>query len=711
MAPHILDFSMAAWSPTGCSPTNGCLLACITSRHSVFIYTPTTSHVDKQWMKYITLDKHLASYWGVDREVNLVTADQVENVSMAWSPKISVDNIGSVLALGNKTGHITIWHVKNPETVRCVRSCKTASDNWIVRLSWSPWTVEGDCHTSTLAYASADGTVQARKIKFNTKSPLENIEISEDLMGYNQTPHPCTVLRWRPIDAGNVHEPNILAFSKGNRIHVWIPTLNETRMWRRPIAKAIADITWDTFGKSLFVFFMDGKHNVLRLENDGLVVDEEYAEFVHQTIISRCHMQTKTNITQDEGEQDSTNAEDEGGDDEASGGVGNNKLQLHVTAGDSSAAILQLATVYHVTSPYHMEFQRERFQSCTMVLSKAYRSFQKDLGQALLKRLETFIRLPNSVLTRNPAYHLWDILLVLVESPQASIEDPRFEQGLLGVLEGSFSISQDDILTLAQRETLSDNNTALEPRLEKAIFSETNITADRLGTYLWSHLKDSRTSTLFKTLLKHRSEDAEGRIQRYCILAILKLFNEASAAMQPGDGMDLQLKDCDQTLLLLLCDSVLLFHHEDKELVSLAEKTYHVLHDLLQGMCDITEQLSMLQDIKNGVVPTPRFFSSGRETCPACDSKVKLETKDRATCTNGHSWQRCSVTLMLIADFHPRTCLGCRRKTLMVPSTAEGTPAIPGSTSSSWLEIILRANSVCCFCGERYFTALRRRGT
>lgn len=79
---------------------------------------------------------------------------------------------------------------------------------------------------------------------------------------------------------------------------------------------------------------------------DELVVDEEYAEFVHQTIISRCHMQTRTNITQDEGEPDSTNAEDEGGDDEASGAIGNSKLQLHICSGDSSAASLQLATVY-----------------------------------------------------------------------------------------------------------------------------------------------------------------------------------------------------------------------------------------------------------------------------------------------------------------------------------------------------------------------------
>lgn len=158
-------------------------------------------------------------------------------------------------------------------------------------------------------------------------------------------------------------------------------------------------------------------------------------------------------------------------------------------------------------------------------------------------------------------------------------------------------------------------------------------------------------------------------------------------------------------MLLLLCDSILLFHHEDKELVSLAEKTYEIVH----GTCDSTEQLRVLQEIKKGVALNSQSFISERETCPACDDKVKLETEDHATCANGHLWLRCSVTLLLVADFHPRTCLGCRRKTLMVPDATAGAPVLPASTSSSWLEVVLRATGVCCFCGERHFSALRHR--
>lgn len=126
-------------------------------------------------------------------------ADKVESVSLAWSPKIHFGGIGSVLALGNKAGHVTLWHVTSKENVRCIESWKAGSETWVIQLSWSPWVLEGDRYVSMLAYATADGKVQVREVKFNPASPLEGIDVSENVMGApNQTLHPCTVLRWSP---------------------------------------------------------------------------------------------------------------------------------------------------------------------------------------------------------------------------------------------------------------------------------------------------------------------------------------------------------------------------------------------------------------------------------------------------------------------------------------------------------------------------------
>ncbi|KAG0197204.1 hypothetical protein BGX28_009295 [Mortierella sp. GBA30] len=342
-----MEFAHAAWSPTGCSHLKGCMLACITLRHSVVIYLPSSSRVDGPWRKHVVLDKYLAVHWEAEQEIDLEMADKVESVSLAWSPKIFIDNVGSLLALGNKAGHITFWNVSDADNIRCVKSLETSGDTWVTRMSWSPWTVEGDYHISMLAYSMADGAVHVRKVRFNSEAPLENIEISENIMDtVSQSLHPSTILRWSPTVPEAADRPNMLAFSKGSRLNIWLPETKKILVRRKPIAKAIAEISWDTFGKKVFVFFMDGKHSVYDIEQEELVTDEDSVDFVHQNIISRCHMQTRTNLTQEEGEADTANADDDGGDEETGGGAVSSKLQLHIICGDRSAEGMQLATAY-----------------------------------------------------------------------------------------------------------------------------------------------------------------------------------------------------------------------------------------------------------------------------------------------------------------------------------------------------------------------------
>ncbi|KAI1292475.1 hypothetical protein EDD11_008725 [Mortierella claussenii] len=663
--PDQIEFMVAAWSPTGCTRLKGCMLACITSKHSVFLYIPSFSHADRQWMKHVVLDQQIALHWGAEPIVDPNMADNLESTSVAWSPKIFADNIGSLLALGNKTGHIAIWHVTDQNNVRCVMEWKTMSNTWIVRISWSPWVIDNGRFVSTLAYATAEGVVQAQRITFSSSSPLDGIEVSENILNDpHQTAHLCTAMRWNPTSTESASRSNILAFSKGNRLKLWIEKSNKVLVWRKPIAKAIADIVWDSYGEELFVFFMDGKHAVIRLGNDGLEMDEEYTEYVQQEIISRCHVQHRTNITQGDGETDNAKDEDDGGDEEGGGGMGGNKLQLHMISADSSAGCFLLATLYYVTSPFHMEFQRERFQSCTTVISKTHKILQGRATNKLLERLQSFIRLPNAVLTRNPTHQLLELLVFLSESAAVERAQLGISQGLMNILTAATFQSYGNEHAPIPQEVLPNNCTSPEARLESVIFSGSAITADRVSIYLWTHLQKCLPSSPFKKQLQEHAIAAEDRIRKHCTRNILQLFHDHRE-------QGVQIKEIDKTLLLLLCDSILLFHHQDQTLVALAETTYNLLQSQLKDKSDISEQSSMLKEIKKGSIPAYRSFSFGRESCPACDSEA-----------------------------------------LMVPDTStEPSPTLAGSQAQSWLEIALRSNSVCCFCGERYFTALRRRGT
>lgn len=133
----------------------------------------------------------------------------------------------------------------------------------------------------------------------------------------------------------------MLAFSKHNRVHVWRHGAQKTLSWRIPIAKPVASISWNERNDSLFVFFMDGKHGVIRVLEDSLELDDEYTEFVQESIIAKCHVQDSSNVAGGEDEDNDDDDEDEDG-----GTTMSNKLQLHVIAGSRALQGSLLSYVY-----------------------------------------------------------------------------------------------------------------------------------------------------------------------------------------------------------------------------------------------------------------------------------------------------------------------------------------------------------------------------
>jgi len=113
------------------------------------------------------------------------------------------------------------------------------------------------------------------------------------------------------------------------------------------MAKTIAEISWGTRDNRIYVFFMDGKHDVLRLKSSELTTDDDCTEYISRAVISKCHTQAKTNIEHEEGgDADNAHADDEGGEDETAGASSKSRLQLHIWGGDRSAQSTQLVTVY-----------------------------------------------------------------------------------------------------------------------------------------------------------------------------------------------------------------------------------------------------------------------------------------------------------------------------------------------------------------------------
>ncbi|GAA6025528.1 hypothetical protein JCM11491_000527 [Sporobolomyces phaffii] len=88
------------------------------------------------------------------------------------------------------------------------------------------------------------------------------------------------------------------------------------------------------------------------------------------------------------------------------------------------------------------------------------------------------------------------------------------------------------------------------------------------------------------------------------------------------------------------------------------------------------------------------FESSSR--CPACQAPVPFANVRTATCTNGHTWERCSITLEVIARVDVKTCSGsqaCRRKALS---------RVVGTAGMERVNRVLAGVTCCAYCGGRW---------
>lgn len=99
------------------------------------------------------------------------------------------------------------------------------------------------------------------------------------------------------------------------------------------------------------------------------------------------------------------------------------------------------------------------------------------------------------------------------------------------------------------------------------------------------------------------------------------------------------------------------------------------------------------------------------EFCPACHVLIPVDFENEAVCENGHRWQRCSITSFILATPNVRTCVGCRRKTLLpgslkLPSDLEDQDLLPSLARSGFVNDLLEAVHWCIYCENRFVRLL-----
>ncbi|KAJ6616962.1 transcription factor IIIC subunit delta N-term-domain-containing protein [Mycena sp. CBHHK59/15] len=124
---------------------------------------------------------------------------------------------------------------------------------------------------------------------------------------------------------------------------------------------------------------------------------------------------------------------------------------------------------------------------------------------------------------------------------------------------------------------------------------------------------------------------------------------------------------------------------------------------------------SQAESLMDAVCSTQPFISreiavqqAMEEQCPACGLSVCLGGESEASCANGHTWGRCSVTSFVLSTPMLRTCMGCSRKAFL-PLSCRSNPAsswLPKPAQSWVVEEFLEAASRCLFCGNNFVSFL-----
>ncbi|KAG0698424.1 putative zinc-finger of transcription factor IIIC complex-domain-containing protein [Suillus ampliporus] len=127
-----------------------------------------------------------------------------------------------------------------------------------------------------------------------------------------------------------------------------------------------------------------------------------------------------------------------------------------------------------------------------------------------------------------------------------------------------------------------------------------------------------------------------------------------------------------------------------------------VVQSLLPGSPqDLADEAQALQDTLTASFPIDPAIAGLHEHCPACHAEVPLHDITRATCPNGHTWARCTITSFILSTSKVRTCIGCSRKALL-PFAASDESQLPLAAQSWIVRDLLEAVQRCLFCGNSF---------
>ncbi|GAA5849089.1 hypothetical protein JCM8547_006439 [Rhodosporidiobolus lusitaniae] len=718
----------ASWSPSGLSGLGTCLLATLTANGEVLLFAPEKDSLKGEWNETCDLTSLLISSTipadqgeGKREQTPQMRREAVAMVRRCQASAISwssaVPGTGgkdhSFLALGHRSGEISLWRLTSTGSMRFVlRFRPDGPVNWINLLSWSSWTVEksesGSKASACLAVADSDGRVWSIEVEQGLTGGEESVEVRKEVVvDEGEDGRGATQLLWVEHE-GARH----IAYTKLGTVSLasLSPSPSSSERWTKASTSEVelrTEGAKDWMGATAWAP-CSGLHFLPSASSPSLLVSLSSGSF-HHLLLS-------TSTTSSSADEPSA-------------------LALSYSD-DASVALTASSRTLFSQLLLRSKAVKERFNpegpplpsssSSTPAVSR--REGSKVLGTVLLGGSGEKGGVGGAVEVA------W-----IYETERPGAFSYRTASGtrtyvVLGVLGGEGGREGEETGRMVREvvKRAGEGNAVLQAPLS---------TLQPLLSHLAYH---AHSSDVVSSVLLHLSADdlphlapppdieEEGKTAADKVLGTL--FGEKGIE-------ELRVKEILARAVVKNIDRLPL--SSDKLNIKQAALTVHnklarmLVKEVVERMaaaigsvplsdteCPIHSRLLLASsallpsppspspepDAENKPLdlPPPNALSQAftlpadaAEFCPACRTPVALESMRFASCEGGHRWERCSLTLALVSSVTVRTCTACERKALIkLPSSAGG--GGEGGGGGGVLDGVLTAVTCCVYCGGRW---------
>ncbi|ORX80940.1 hypothetical protein BCR32DRAFT_268600 [Anaeromyces robustus] len=698
------QFRCAVWSPLQCSLLGGCMLITVTTGNQVLLYEADSNPSIEEWKIVTNFTKLLQQHYKFD--LNTLTNEdinKIEIISVDWSPYNNNDDI-SLIALGSKAGNITIWKFEND--IRYFTSVDLF-DTYVYSMKWTNWyfSDNGDGYIYLIA-GSCEGEIKAVKFKINLKTKKCHIKIKSISSSDN-----LIVSIIELSEDYNNDGKCSLAVVKGTLINIYDLDLksdhfiqkNTMKSFSIPYVMTIGSLQFYDYDNIIRIYTMDGKAIDIDIttkggeeDKNGLIIkNDNTLSFLKAIFYHPVENQDESEINKT---QSFLNFVEE-----------NSAVPRYFGAQKSMNELCD--TILYITyAPKAMNYRTSSSSYCYLLVYSNYLiKGPSDIFETnVIKNIDHWLKDELLFQKYTPSCLLWDIIQY-TEKVKNNNEDAS-ENFCMKVINHLMTYNKNqeyinDIIDIKVDEEGSKNPSLYILKLAKQLYRNKIINSLKLINSFIQSIKFLLLEKHSKQVNIIKQKNVE-IIHNYYARNFIHLFLKLNISKYYNDEQSV-------ISILLICDSLLKQYKINKDILPIIKKIYLLIKKNCKSSSDsinVNNELQIISDIENGIIEKREkeialkkensnsktqetnnsntstttttttttnnnnnnnnieddiIHLTSREKCPACLTNISYKWISYGVCENGHSWDRCSNTLLITSTPYIKSCQSCNCKALV----------------------------------------------